>query len=133
MIKVHIHCYNDYHDCETCGSDFNTLYTITGDLGDWEMGGYAACFGQPSSNSLEVITSILFKVEPDIKFNHEDYIINGKGGYDVVEAKFKDEPVEGGITVEFIQAYLLREHGVEITWESEESQEWDDEDDDWDD
>lgn len=129
MTKVHIHCYNDYHDCELCGSDFNTLFTITGDLGEWEMGGYAACFGQPSSSESEVIISILLKVEPDIEFNDEDYVLNGKGGYDVVEAKFKGEPVKGGITTAFIQDYLLKEHGVEITWESEEAPMWDD--DDW--
>lgn len=132
MTKVHIHCYNDYHDCEICGSDFNTLYTITGDLGEWEMGDYAACFGQSRSSTQDVLMSIAKKVAPDTTFELQDYVCDGKGGWTEVPAKINGEVIEGDITEATLTKYLKDNFNIEIAWESEEAPDFYEDDDYWD-
>lgn len=96
---------NEPHYCELCNNKGNTLYTITGDLGEWEIGGYTVCMGHPPVDDFEALTTLVFAEEPDIE---------------ILPDSFKGNPIKGGVTVDFLQKYLKDIYDINVTWETDE-------------
>lgn len=64
-IQINIHTHVSKHDCETCSGTWNEIYTLTGDLGEFESGEDAHCYGTKDGIYDEVINHIFEQLIED--------------------------------------------------------------------
>lgn len=77
LIKLYLHIFEDYNDCETCGSDYGTIYTLSeypfdSDEGCnlFSSGSGASCFGGEEGDLQHIIVYVNRSYGKDINIDH---------------------------------------------------------------